>query len=61
MLAGFPAERVIGKGCSPAGDLQIGLAVLAPTPTGTLILASRGVEADLPGRFRDLLVLSTLV
>lgn len=61
MLAGFPAERVIGKGVSPTGDPQVGLAVLAPTPTGTLILASRGVDADLPGRFRDLLVLSTLV
>ncbi len=61
MLAGFPAERVIGKGVSPDSSPQIGIAVLAPTPSGTLILASRGVDADLPGRFRDLLVLSTLV
>lgn len=61
VLAGFAADRVIGKGASPDGVPQIGIAVLAPTPTGTLILASRGVDADLPGRFRDLLVLSTLV
>lgn len=61
MFAGFPAERVIGKGFSSTGEPLIGLAVLAPTPTGTLILASRGTDADLPGRFRDLLVMSTLV
>ncbi|HAT09383.1 MAG TPA: hypothetical protein DCS97_02035 [Planctomycetes bacterium] len=61
VLAGFAAERVIGKGISPDGVPQIGVAVLAPTPTGTLILASRGGDAELPGRFRDLLVLSTLV
>ena len=61
MLAGIPAERVIGKGRSQTGDVQIGIAVLAPTPTGTLVLASRGADAEMPGRFRDLLVLSTLV
>jgi hypothetical protein len=61
MLAGIPAERVIGRGCSLHGDPQIGIAVLAPTPTGTLILASRGIDADLPGRFLDLLAFSRLV
>ncbi len=61
MLAGIPAERVIGKGRTQTGDAQIGIAVLAPTQTGTLILASRGDDAELPGRFRDLLVLSMLV
>lgn len=60
-LGGFAAERVIGTGASPAGLAQIGIAILAPTPTGTLILASRGDDAGLPARFRDLLVFSTLV
>jgi hypothetical protein len=60
-VAGIAAERVIGHGAPLAGKAQVGVAVLAPTPTGTLILASRGVDADLPGRLRDLLILSTLV
>ena len=61
MLGGIVADRVIGKGNVPAGHIMVGVAVLAPTPTGTLILASRGADADFPGRFRDLMVMSTLV
>lgn len=61
ILGGVAADRIIGKGVASSGQILVGIAVLAPTPTGTLILASRGVDADLPGRFRDLLVMSTLV
>ena len=42
-------------------EKEVGVALLAPTSTGTLILASRGVDAALPGRFRDLMVMATFV
>lgn len=61
VLGGVPAEQVIGKGVSSAGRPLIGVAMLAPSSAGTLVLASRGFDMELPGRFRDLLVMSTLV